>query len=85
MSKKENMETPVDRRKIPLYLILNHISRETGMPSKRSLKKKRKRGAVGIEAIVEPGYGAIAVRGPWMKKLDDLGKWKKKMRKMQRK
>jgi len=41
-------------------------------------KKKEKRKAVGIEAIVEPGFGAIYVRGTWMKKLDDLGKRKRK-------
>ena len=76
------METPVDKRKIPLYLIPNYINRETGMPSKRSLQKK-KRKAVGIEAIVEPDYGAIYIRGPWMKKLDDLGKRERKLRKMQ--
>jgi len=50
------------------------------MPRKRSLQKKSKRGAVGIEAIVEPGYGAIYIRSPWMKKLDDLGKEKQKLK-----
>ena len=46
------------------------------MPRRRSKKKKRK--AVGIETIVEPGVGAIYSRGAWMKKLDDLGKGKRK-------
>jgi len=47
--------------------------------SRRSLqKKKRKHKTVGIEAIVEPGVGALYVRGPWMKKLNDLSKRKRK-------
>jgi len=41
-------------------------------------KKKREKGRIGIEAIVEQGVGAIYVRGAWMKKLDDLGKQKRK-------
>jgi len=41
-------------------------------------KRKEKRKVVGIEAIVEPGVGAIYVRGTWMKKLEDLGKRKRK-------
>ena len=47
------------------------------MPRKKSEKKKRRK-AAGIEAIVEPGVGAIYSRGAWMKKLDDLGKGKRK-------
>lgn len=47
------------------------------MPRRRS-KKKKKHKSVGIEAVVEPGVGALYVRGSWMKKLDDLGKRKKK-------
>jgi len=31
-----------------------------------------------VEAVVEPGVGALYVRGAWMKKLDDLGKRKRK-------
>lgn len=46
------------------------------MPRRKSQKKKRK--AVGIEAIIEQGVGAIYIRGRWMKKLDDLGKRKRK-------
>ena len=46
--------------------------------SRRRSKKKRKRKATGIGAIVEPGVGAIYVRGAWMKKLDGLGKRKRK-------
>ncbi len=46
------------------------------MPRRKSEKKRRK--ATGIEAIVEPGVGAIYSRGAWMKKLDDLGKEKRK-------
>jgi hypothetical protein len=38
------------------------------MPRKKS-RKKRKRKTVGIGAIVEPGVGALYVRGAWMKKL----------------
>lgn len=45
--------------------------------SRRKLRKKRKRKATGIGAIVKPGVEAIYVRGTWMKKLDDLGKRKK--------
>jgi hypothetical protein len=47
------------------------------MPRRRSEKKRRK--AVGIEAIVEPGVEAIYSRGAWMKKLDDLEKGKEKL------
>jgi hypothetical protein len=47
------------------------------MPRKGS-RKKRKHEAVGIEAVVEPGVGALYVRGSWMKKLDDVGKRKRK-------
>jgi hypothetical protein len=46
------------------------------MPRRKSEKKRRK--AAGIEAIVEPGVGALYSRGAWMKKLDDLGKGKRK-------
>lgn len=37
-------------------------------------RKKKKRKAVGIGAVVEPGVGVLYVRGTWMKKLKDLGK-----------
>ena len=47
------------------------------MPRKKGLKKK-KDGKVGIGAIVEPGVGALYVRSPWMKKLKELGKKKRK-------
>ncbi len=47
------------------------------MPRKKSSKKK-KRKAVGIEAIVESGVGALYVRGAWMKKLKKMGKGKHK-------
>jgi len=47
------------------------------MPRKKSSKKK-KRKAVGIEAVVEPGVGALYVRGTWIKKLKELGKGKRK-------
>ncbi len=40
-------------------------------------EKKKKRKAVGIEAIVKPGVEAVYTRGSWMKKLDDLGKGKR--------
>jgi hypothetical protein len=46
--------------------------------SRRRSRKKRKRKATGIGQIVEPGIGAIYIRGMWKKKLDDLGKRKKK-------
>ena len=46
------------------------------MPRKKS-RKKRKRKSVGIGAIVEPGVGALYVRGTWMKKLNELGKGKR--------
>jgi hypothetical protein len=52
--------------------------------SRRKLRKKGKRKATGIGAIVEPGVGAIYVRGAWMKKLDDLGKRKKKSKTKQK-
>jgi hypothetical protein len=47
------------------------------MPRRRSEKKKRRK-AVGIEAIVEPGVEALYSRGAWMKKLDDVSKRKRK-------
>lgn len=46
------------------------------MSRKKSRKKKHK--TMGMEAITEPGVGALYVRGAWMKKLDDLGKRKQK-------
>lgn len=46
------------------------------MPRKKSRKKKQKK--VGIEAVVEPGVGALYVRGPWMKKLKELDERKRK-------
>ena len=53
------------------------------MPRKKS-RKKRKRKAVGLGAIVEPGVGALYVRGAWMKKLNELGKHKRKLIKKNR-
>lgn len=53
------------------------------MPRKKS-RKKRKRKTVGIEAVVEPGVGALYVRGTWMKKLKELGKGKRKQIKKSR-
>ncbi|MCK4424320.1 hypothetical protein KAU93_01450 [Candidatus Bathyarchaeota archaeon] len=47
------------------------------MPRNKS-PKKRKHKSVGIEAVVKPGVGALYVRGLWMKKLDDLGKRRRK-------
>jgi hypothetical protein len=44
---------------------------------RRGSQKKKKRKAVGIEAIVKPGVEAVYTRGAWMKKLDDLGKGKR--------
>jgi hypothetical protein len=49
------------------------------MTRKKPVPKKRKPKRVGMEAIVEPGVGALYVRGTWMKKLDALGKRKKKL------
>ena len=49
------------------------------MISKATKKKKTK--PVGIEAIVEPGVGALYVRGPWMKKLKKMDKKKQKLKK----
>jgi len=47
------------------------------MPRKKQRKKKKSE-KVGIEAVVEPGVGALYVRGAWMKKLKDLNKRKTK-------
>lgn len=49
------------------------------MPRKRSAKKKKHK-EVGVEAIVEPGVGALYVRGAWMKKLDKIGKRERKQK-----
>jgi len=46
------------------------------MSRKKSQKKKHK--AIGVEAIVEPGVGALYVRSAWMKRLDELGKRRRK-------
>jgi hypothetical protein len=45
--------------------------------SRKKPHRKRKRKAVGIEAVVEPGVGAVYVRGTWMKKLNELGRRKR--------
>ena len=42
----------------------------------RRMRKLRRRKGRGIEAIVEPGLGALYLRTPWMKKLDNMGKEK---------
>jgi hypothetical protein len=52
--------------------------------SRKKPRKKSKRKAVGIEAVVEPGVGALYVRGAWMKKLDEIGKRKRKLVKKSR-
>ena len=44
----------------------------------RRMSKLRRRKGRGIEAIVEPGLGALYFRIPWMKKLDNMGKEKRK-------
>lgn len=45
--------------------------------SRKKLQKKRpKRLDIGV--VVEPGVGALYVRGTWMKKLSELGKRKRK-------
>ncbi|MDH5635782.1 MAG: hypothetical protein OEY47_03855 [Candidatus Bathyarchaeota archaeon] len=54
------------------------------MPRKKQRKKKQTK-KVGIEAVVEPGVGALYVRGTWMKKLKEIDKRKRKPKKMQRK
>jgi len=46
--------------------------------SRKESEKKKKPKKVGIEAIVEPGVGALYVRGTWMKKLKDLDERKRK-------
>ena len=43
----------------------------------QKIGEKKRPKAISIEAIVEPGVGAIYSRGAWMKKLDDLGKGKR--------
>jgi len=50
------------------------------VPHKKS-RKKRKRKTVGLGGIVEPGVGASHVRGVWMKKLNEMGKHKRKLMK----
>ena len=52
------------------------------MAHKKLGKKKTKK--AGIESIVEPGVGALYVRGPWMKKLGEVSK-QKKLKKLLRK
>jgi len=52
--------------------------------SRKKSQKKKKRRTVGVEAVVEPGVGALYVRGTWIKKLNELGKHKRKLTKMSR-
>lgn len=54
------------------------------MGDKKKRKKKQSE-KVGIEAVSEPGVGALYVRGTWMKKLKEMGKRKRKHKRMQRK
>ena len=49
--------------------------------SRKKSQKKRKHKTVGIEAVVEPGVGALYVRGTWMKRLNEMGKRKRKQTK----
>jgi hypothetical protein len=49
--------------------------------SQKKPRAEKKRRTVGIEAIVEPGVGALYVRGPWMKKLSDIDKRRRDLRK----
>jgi hypothetical protein len=53
------------------------------MPRKKS-RRKRNRKTAGLEGIVEPGVGALYVRGAWMKKLNEMGKDKRKLMKKSR-
>jgi hypothetical protein len=46
--------------------------------SRKKSQKKRKHKTVGIEAVVAPGVGALYVRGTWMKRLNEMGKRKRK-------
>lgn len=46
--------------------------------SRKESEKKKKQKKVGIEAIVEPGVGALYVRGTWMKKLKALDERKRR-------
>ena len=48
------------------------------MVSKKSKTKKKKTKSAGMEAIVEPGVGALYVRRAWMKK-PKIDKKKKKL------
>lgn len=48
--------------------------------SRKRPRRKKKRRRTGLGAVVEPGVGALYVRGVWMKKLDELGKGKRKPR-----
>jgi len=54
------------------------------MPRKKSLKESRHK-TIGIEAIVEPGVGAVYTRGAWMRKLNELDKKRKLIEKRQQK
>ena len=47
--------------------------------TRKKLQKKTKHKPTGVEAIAEPGVGALYVRGTWMKKLNEMGKRKRKM------
>lgn len=60
------------------------IKKNGSMPRKKQWKKKQSK-KVGVEAVVEPGVGALYVRSIWMKKLKELDKRKRKLKKIQRK
>jgi hypothetical protein len=52
----------------------------------RFRNRKHKHSEVGITGLVEPGYGAIYVRTPWMQKIKALGQnTPKQIRKLHKK
>jgi hypothetical protein len=55
------------------------------MTRKEPSPKQKKHRKIGIEAIIEPGVGALYVRGTWIKRLDELKRKKKLIRQFTRK
>ncbi|MFW9986921.1 MAG: hypothetical protein ACFFDJ_10205 [Candidatus Odinarchaeota archaeon] len=54
--------------------------------TRRRRNRKKNRKGFGITPLVEPGYGAIYVRTPWIMKLKQLGKKKpRQVRKLHQK
>ncbi|UCH32238.1 MAG: hypothetical protein JSV05_02300 [Candidatus Bathyarchaeota archaeon] len=76
---REESKKPTSTLVRLLIGVPNYSIRMSSRKRRKSRKKKDKK--VGIESIVEPGYGALYIRSSWMKKLRKVRKKKQKPRK----